>query len=107
MLKKYNYFCKVSSSSPTCSTCDKGGMIVVESHDGQEEELICPSDCKTVLKRLGEVVFGKFGPKLTSSEIKKDRKGRSQVDFKKNVLPKLDEGSAEQKHFKRKYKQKL
>lgn len=76
-----NFWCK--ANKPNCPICNSKGDF--QSNEDQE---ICPETGESV-KRLGSVVSGSIGPKMTKEEIKADRKKRSSSHFKKEILPTL------------------
>lgn len=96
----YKYWCSSknymenSDGQPTkfcsldCQYCDKNGDYLTDGKD----DYICPNS-GIELKLFGQTVSGIIGPKLTESQIKKDRTERSRNHFKKDIFPTLDRES--------------
>jgi len=97
-----NYWCENRKYNPNCEFCNSKGDLQLE----EEGEYNCPDNHVVDLKHMGTVVAGKFGLKMSSSEIKKDRRKRSSNHFQKEIAPGLDPKSIEGKHFRKKYSKK-
>ena len=77
-----NFWCK--TNDPNCPICNNKGDFKSELMEVQ-----CPVT-EDLTKRMGSVMSGSVGVKMSQNEIKADRKQRSSAHFKKEILPTLD-----------------
>ena len=97
-----NFWCENRSKNPNCEFCNKSGDLQIDSPG----EYSCPNNSEIELKHMGTVVSGLRGVKMTQSQIKVDRKKRSDNHFKKEIMPTFDPKSDEGRHFRQKYPKK-
>ncbi len=96
---KRNFYCQQNQKG--CEYCNRIGNLTVDV-ENEKEEIFCPNNGNIKLKLMGKPVLGMVSPKMTLGQIEKDRKIRSSNDFKKNILPKFEQGSTEHQHFSKK-----
>jgi hypothetical protein len=101
-MKEYNYWCINRTNCQSCKICNSKGDLVVQFENEEEvKKIFCENAENIEIKKMGQKVSGIAGKKLTYKEIREERRERSKMDFKKEILPKFQKGSDEFIHFKK------
>lgn len=96
----FNYHCFNTEHRDKCEFCNSKGDLILPTGD-DEGKCHCPHNMNEELKCMGENPSGLKVGKMTSDQIKKEKKARSHKDFVKNVLPTISDPDVRKTHLKR------